>query len=177
MSRALLSGIVAVLLLAMAAWSVRAQSTEPTNSSPNPYKTVEQFLKMPDGRMWGSTSAVEIDRDGRSIWVGERCGANTCLDRATGQMSSLPSILKFDASGKLVASFGQGMLIFPHGMHVDRDGNVWVTDGQDDAPQAGAGCARRRRDSRTPRHRATVRCRVRHAVIRCSSSVRKASCS
>ena len=27
------------------------------------------------------------------------------------------------------------MLIFPHGIHVDRDGNVWVTDGQDDAPQ------------------------------------------
>jgi sugar lactone lactonase YvrE len=25
-------------------------------------------------------------------------------------------------------------LIFPHGIHVDRDGNVWVTDGQDDAP-------------------------------------------
>jgi sugar lactone lactonase YvrE len=90
---------------------------------------------MPDGRTWGSTSAIDIDRDGRSIWVGERCGANTCLDRATGQMSSLPSVLKFDGSGKLVASFGQGMLIFPHGMYVDRDGNIWVTDGQDDAPQ------------------------------------------
>ena len=118
-----------------------SQATEPTNSAPNPYKTVEQFLKMPEGRTWGSTSAIEIDRDGRSIWVGERCGANTCLDRATGQMSSLPSVLKFDASGKLVASFAQGMLIFPHGMHVDRDGNIWVTDGQDDAPQPARGAA------------------------------------
>jgi sugar lactone lactonase YvrE len=115
------------------------QTTEPTNSAPNPYKTVEQFLKMPEGRTWGSTSAIEIDRDGRSIWVGERCGANTCLDRATGQMSSLPSVLKFDASGALVASFAQGMLIFPHGMHVDRDGNIWLTDGQDDAPQPARG--------------------------------------
>src|SRR5205085_6395869 len=45
------------------------------------------------------------------------------------------------ASGKLVKSFAAGMLIFPHGIHVDRDGNVWVTDGQDDAPlpQRGAG--------------------------------------
>jgi len=120
---------------------VPSQATEPTNSAPNPYKTVEQFLKMPEGRTWGSTSAIEIDRDGRSIWVGERCGANTCLDRATGQMSSLPSVLKFDASGKLVASFAQGMLIFPHGMHVDRDGNIWVTDGQDDAPQPARGAA------------------------------------
>ena len=43
--------------------------------------------------------------------------------------------------GNLVKSFGAGMLIFPHGIFVDRDGNVWVTDGQDDAPlpQRGAG--------------------------------------
>jgi len=49
--------------------------------------------------------------------------------------------LKFDSSGKLVKSFGAGMLIFPHGIHVDRDGNIWVTDGQDNAPvpQRGAG--------------------------------------
>src|SRR6188474_2330437 len=104
------AGFVAVSVLCLAMLRLTAQTTEPTNSAPNPYKTVEQPLTMPEGRMWGSTSAVEIDRDGRSIWVGERCGANSCLDRATGQMSNLPSILKFDASGKLVASFGQGLL-------------------------------------------------------------------
>jgi sugar lactone lactonase YvrE len=124
--------------LRLTAQTTPSQATEPTNTAPNPYKTVEQFLKLPEGRTWGSTSAIEIDRDGRSIWVGERCGANTCLDRATGQMSSLPSVLKFDGSGTLVTSFGQGLLIFPHGMHVDRDGNIWVTDGQDDAPQTAA---------------------------------------
>ena len=37
-------------------------------------------------------------------------------------------ILKFDASGKLVQSFGAGMFVRPHGIHVDREGNVWVTD-------------------------------------------------
>jgi streptogramin lyase len=132
-------GVVAVAVLRVVV-HVQAQ-TAPTNSAPNPYTTVEQFFKMPEGRTWGSTSAVEIDRDGRSIWVAERCGANTCLDRTTGKMSALPSILKFDASGKLVSSFGQGLLIFPHGIYVDRDGNVWVTDGQDDAPQPARGAA------------------------------------
>ena len=43
--------------------------------------------------------------------------------------STLDPILKFDASGKLVKSFGAGLILFPHGLHVDRDGNVWVTDG------------------------------------------------
>jgi len=77
---------------------------------------------MPEGRTWGATSAVEVDRDGRSIWIAERCGANTCAG------SSLPVVLKFDASGQLVTSFGAGMFVFPRGIHVDGDGNVWVTD-------------------------------------------------
>src|SRR4051812_29541916 len=100
----------------------------------NPYRTIEGWAKMPEGRTWGSTSAVDIDRDGRSIWVAERCGANTCLNRATGEVSSLPTILEFDSNGTLTASFGAGMLIFPHGIHVDREGNIWITDGQDNAP-------------------------------------------
>jgi DNA-binding beta-propeller fold protein YncE len=101
--------------------------SESRNELPNPYRLVENWAQMPPGRTWGSTSAVEIDPDGKSIWVAERCGANTCAG------SDLPSVLKFDASGRLVKSFGAGMIIWPHGIHVDRQGNVWVTDarGQD----------------------------------------------
>ena len=52
-----------------------AQSTvPPSNDAPNPYQTIEGYFKMPEGRTWGSTSAVDIDRDGKSIWVAERCG-------------------------------------------------------------------------------------------------------
>ena len=77
---------------------------------------------MPEGRTWGATSAVEIAPDGASIWVAERCGANLCAG------SSLPSILKFDASGRLQTSFAAGVFVFPHGIDVDGSGNVWVTD-------------------------------------------------
>ena len=83
---------------------------------------------MPEGRTWGSTSAVDIDKDGQSIWVGERCGktaegraANRCVS-AAGEVSPLDPILKFDPSGKLVRSFGAGMFVFPHGIHVENDG-------------------------------------------------------
>ena len=34
---------------------------------------------MPAGRDWGSTSAVDIDKDGTSIWVAERCGRRTAV--------------------------------------------------------------------------------------------------
>ena len=94
----------------------------PVNNLPNPYRTIEGWAKLPGERTWGSTSAVEIDKDGRSIWVAERCATNSCAS------SSLDPILKFDSTGILVKSFGAGMLLSPHGIFVDKDGNVWVTD-------------------------------------------------
>src|SRR5687767_1990130 len=105
------------------------------NDLPNPYATIEGWAKMPEGRTWGATSAVDIDRDGKSIWVAERCGTNSCLN------SQLPIVLKFDETGKLVTSFASGLMIFPHGIHVDRDGNIWVTDGQDNKPRRARGAA------------------------------------
>ncbi|MGQ0647563.1 MAG: peptidyl-alpha-hydroxyglycine alpha-amidating lyase family protein [Gemmatimonadaceae bacterium] len=110
-----------VALTSATAGQISAQA-KPVNDLPNPYQTIEGWAKMPEGRTWGSTSAVDIDRDGKSIWVFERCGQNSCAD------SDLPPILKFDENGKLVKSFGAGMFIFPHGIDVDPDGNVWVVD-------------------------------------------------
>jgi sugar lactone lactonase YvrE len=121
---------------------VLAQSAiAPTNRLPNPYTRVDGWARMPEGRSWGSTSAVEVDRNGTSIWVGERCGINTCWDAAAGRFSPLNPVLEFDASGTLVKSFGAGLFVFPHGIFVDRDGNVWLTDGQDNLPKPVPGAA------------------------------------
>jgi sugar lactone lactonase YvrE len=111
----------------------------PTNDAPNPYQTIEGWAKMPAGRTWGATSAVEIASDGVSIWVGERCGANRCVDAQSGIWSNSDPILLFDASGNLVRSFGAAKIIFPHGIHVDRQGNVWVTDGHGNRPDPTGG--------------------------------------
>lgn len=128
------AAVVIVLFLA-AASSVRAQSVTPTNDLPNPYRSVENWAKLPGGRSWGSVSGVAIGPDGKSIWVAERCGAFAPPSAMKpGQPfacegSNLDPILKFDETGKLVKSFGAGMFIFPHGISVDQEGNVWVTDG------------------------------------------------
>src|SRR6266853_6195745 len=111
-SRTAFPRLALAVMVATLGWTVSGQGDlKPTNDLPNPYQTIEHLFKMPAGRTWGSTSAVEIDRDGKSIWVAERCGANSCLG------SSLDPILKFDASGTLVKSFGAGTLIFPHGIY------------------------------------------------------------
>jgi streptogramin lyase len=108
-------------VLAAAAAAVGA-SNEP-NTQPDPYRTISDWAKLPAGRVWGSTAGVDVDSHDH-LWVAERCGANSCAG------SSLDPILEFDSSGKLLKSFGGGMFVFPHGIGVDKDGNVWVTDGQ-----------------------------------------------
>ena len=92
----------------------------------NPYRIEDGWAKPPAGRKMGSTSAVDVDRDG-NIWAFERCGERSCTT------SNLMPVFAFDASGKYLRSFGAGLFVFPHGMHVDRDGNVWVTDAADGA--------------------------------------------
>jgi sugar lactone lactonase YvrE len=110
--------------LAISAMSgARADAQNDPNSLPNPYMTIAGWARMPEGRTWGQTSQLSVDRDG-NVWVAERCGGNSCLGK-----SDAP-ILKFDRSGNLVKSFGAGMIVVPHGILVDEGGNVWVTDSQ-----------------------------------------------
>ncbi len=91
-------------------------------AQPNPYHTIENFFSLPEGRTWGSTSSVDVDRDG-NIWVADRCGANSC------DGSSDAPVMQFSASGKLLKSFGAGMFSFPHDLVIDREGNLWIVDG------------------------------------------------
>jgi DNA-binding beta-propeller fold protein YncE len=108
----------------------------PTNGPPNPYRTIEGWAKMPAGRTFASSSSVDVDPDGVSIWVAERCGTNQrgCLIN-----SDVDPVMKFDANGNMVTSFGKGLIVWPHGIHVDFQGNVWIVDGQDNRPQTPRG--------------------------------------
>jgi hypothetical protein len=145
----------AILLALIGGWRADAQAPygqtmAPLNDLPNPYETINargadgkipDFFKLPAGRTWGSTAGVDIDQDGKSVWIVDRCGGNSCYDTATGKMSPLDPILHFDEDGTLINSFGAGMIVFPHGLFVDRDDNVWVTDGNDNRPGQGRAAA------------------------------------
>jgi len=142
--------VAAAAVAGLSAWTLFAQAGEGrpattvpdaivANSYPNPFTTIPDYFKMPAGRKWGSTAAVDIDRDGKSIWILDRCGANSCYDAAAGKMSDLDPVLHFDENGKLIKSFGAGLIVFPHGIATDSDGNVWVTDGNDNRPGQGRG--------------------------------------
>ena len=121
--RGLVVALAVVLVLGTGA-QVLAQSI------PNPYRLVDGWAQLPGGRTMGAVGGVTTDDDGNYIWAVIRCDAtaperfgNECLD------SDLDPVVQFDLEGKVVQSFGGGMFIWPHGIDVDPDGNVWVTDG------------------------------------------------
>jgi DNA-binding beta-propeller fold protein YncE len=92
-------------------------------SLPDPYNPPQrQWTKLPDGKPWGSSAGIEIGPHGE-LWAIDRCGANSC------DGSTRPAVYQLDpATGKILRSIGAGLFAFPHGLHVDRDGNIWVTD-------------------------------------------------
>jgi DNA-binding beta-propeller fold protein YncE len=70
------------------------------------------FLKFPAEVEVGAVSAVAVDKDDR-VYVLHR-----------GE----PPLVAFDADGKYLRGFGSGMFKVPHGLRVDREGNLWTTD-------------------------------------------------
>jgi streptogramin lyase len=70
------------------------------------------FLEFPPDAQMDAVSAVAVDAQDR-IFV---------LQRGT------PPVLSFDASGRFIRGWGQGLYKVPHGLRVDRQGHIWTTD-------------------------------------------------
>lgn len=131
------SAFASTLLLAACA----APAPEPPSSAGNPV-TGEDFANpaptvvrnwgaLPEGRQWGTTAGIDIDPIDGHIWAYERCGAGSFGAGApiTCETNPVDPIFKFDRhTGEILANFGGGLMVTPHGIHVDAEGNVWVTD-------------------------------------------------
>ncbi len=101
---------------------------DPRNTLPQPYTTARDWGDLPAGVTWAAVTAVEPAPDG-TIYVIHRCFENSCAGR------SEDPILKYDANGHLLKSWGSGMFLFPHGATVDAAGHLWVTDARGDGHQ------------------------------------------
>jgi len=77
------------------------------------YQPVENWAQLPAGTKWQTMSAVDVDSKG-TVYVFQR-----------GEPSK---IMAFDSRGKFLRSWGDGTFPSAHGLRVDRQDNVWVTD-------------------------------------------------
>jgi len=124
-------GILGSLLVALGVVTVTARSALQSgatsnvlkDSTPTPYYRVEGFAStLPKGQRWGSVTGVGVF--GGHIWVVERCGQNSC------DGTNDDPIIEFDMSGKPIKSFGAGLFVSPHGLTIDKNGNLYVADYQ-----------------------------------------------
>jgi DNA-binding beta-propeller fold protein YncE len=99
---------------------------------PNPAPQVTRnWGQLPAGRKWGTSAGVDIDPKDGHVWAYERCGSGTLGGggAVTCDSNDVDPIFKFDRrSGAVLANFGKGVMVIPHGIHVDRQGNVWIAD-------------------------------------------------
>lgn len=101
-----------IALLALAGASVLAVSVVAPAGSGS-YQVVHGWPQLPEGYAFGQVSGVGVDSH-HHVFVFHR-----------GE----PPVFCFDgATGKVVASWGDGMFAKPHGLAIDHQDNVWVTD-------------------------------------------------
>jgi DNA-binding beta-propeller fold protein YncE len=138
LSQFAISALLAAALVSTADGQASSEAPVPKPTLPNPYRLVPDWpalpasMKGPNGKKWGEVIRVHVAPNG-NIWVFHRCfndkpnGDATCLNRG----DTNPPILEFNPAGRLMRSFGVGLFAHPHGFTVDKDGNIWTTDTND----------------------------------------------
>jgi DNA-binding beta-propeller fold protein YncE len=76
------------------------------------YVAVPDPVSIPSGMQMGAPASVAFDADGH-LFVLTR-GAQ--------------ALFEFDQNGKFIRAFGEGLTTRSHGLRIDREGNLWVTD-------------------------------------------------
>jgi len=122
-----------VAVVAMPASLAQTPDIEPVNSGANPYTVIRDWAQLNrEARAWGGSNGVAIGADGRTVWATDRSSRRItpgCL------ATDANPVHHFNESGVEIRSFGGGMFVWPHGIHVDGDGNVWVTDARTATPE------------------------------------------
>ena len=98
---------------------------------PNPNPTrIGSWATLPEGREWGSPAGLDIDPTDGHVWGYERCGSGSAGGLGVNcDNNPVDPIFKFDRNtGEILANFGTGIFVTPHGIYADGEGNVWVTD-------------------------------------------------
>lgn len=105
----------------------RAQQAQ---KPPGGYHVVRGWPKLPEGYVFGEVTGVAVDSHNH-VFVFHRTAHSTRpvhLEKQEGPIAGA-TVMCFDgASGALVAQWGENLFREPHGLSVDKDDNLWLTD-------------------------------------------------
>jgi peptidylamidoglycolate lyase len=90
------------------------------------YEEVKDWPSLPAGVHLGETAGVAVDVNGH-VLIFHRPGRGFDI-KATTKLTE-PTVLEIDAdTGKLISSWGANMFLVPHGITVDGQNNIFLTD-------------------------------------------------
>ena len=90
------------------------------------YEEVRDWPSLPPGLSLGEAAGVSVDRNGH-VFIFHRPGRG--FDLAAATKLTEPTVLEIDANtGKLISSWGANLFLVPHGITIDRQNNVFLTD-------------------------------------------------
>ena len=120
---------VAVTSLAMSQEGRQASAKAPLPPIAPGYQRVLPWGPVPEDTAHIGPGEGYVVQNKDVFWEMGRVAVNTKGDRLYAFRRSDPPILQIDpASGKIIKEWGKGMFVWPHGMYVDADNNLWVTD-------------------------------------------------
>ena len=97
-----------------------------TAASSHGYEEVKDWPKLPPNVQLGECAGVAVDANGH-VMIFHRPGRG--FDTAATELLKDPTILEVDPdSGQLVSSWGANLFLVPHGITVDGQNNVFLTD-------------------------------------------------
>jgi DNA-binding beta-propeller fold protein YncE len=115
------------LLAALLIFALTACDTAPLPREDVPKLAVDAgWPAIPAGTKFGEVSAVDVDAQG-NVWVLHRAGRAWEEPFPKAPIAE-PTVFKFAPDGTLIAQWGAGLFIMPHGLSVDPQGKVWITD-------------------------------------------------
>src|SRR5262245_62124871 len=79
-----------------------------------PYRLVPDWGQLPDGGEWGQVPGMAIDKEGRILAF----------------RRNEPPVVELDRDGRVLKLWGEKSFVWPHGIRVDRNGALWITDGR-----------------------------------------------
>ena len=101
-----------------------------TVENPPKYELVNDWPQLPEGYALSQPGGIGIDTS-QNVFVFHRPGRRWKLldENFPDSLISANTILMLDRqTGKILNSWGANLFIMPHGLTVDKDNNVWVTD-------------------------------------------------
>lgn len=120
----LFRGVATAAVLALSGLVLCGQAA---GAPPPTYEVVHGWPVLPEGYILGQTTGVDVDSRG-DVWVFHRAG-RTWTEPMPKTVLKAPVIVVFDGrTGAVKNALGDGLFVMPHGLTIDAQDNVWLTD-------------------------------------------------